>query len=107
MPRGPSDVKTDEARAMLPRLSALLLAPDGRRADVTDLLLTLKDQGAEAGEDAKRLGTWTERVRHTAIALQHDCTYAYFTTEFEPDHREIETVIHRGTAIPAADDDGT
>src|SRR6185437_596974 len=65
--------------------------PAGRRSDVTHLLAAISvSSDPTVSADAVRLETWAERVRHVAIALQHEATYSYQLTAADPETAEFE-----------------
>jgi hypothetical protein len=90
MPR-PVSLISDTGRRLLPELASLLRDPAGRRSDVARLLAAMSvSSDPTVSEDAVRLETWAERVRHVAIALQHEATYSYQLTAADPEMAEFE-----------------
>jgi hypothetical protein len=89
----PVGLQTDEGSKALWGLRTFLSDPHGRRSDVERELSRLAGS-AEAAQDEVLLRTWTERVRHTAIAQQHSCSYSYLVRDSEPDMVDIEKSSH-------------
>jgi hypothetical protein len=95
MPR-PVSIVSDTGRRFLPELASLLRDPAGRRSDVTRLLAAMSvSSDPTVSEDAVRLETWAERVRHVAIALQHEATYSYQLTAADPEMAEFELMARQ------------
>jgi hypothetical protein len=89
----PASIRSDAGRQLLARLVRLLRDPAGRQSDVTQLLATtIASSDPAVSSDAARLDKWAERVRHIAIALQHEATYSHHLTDADPEIDQFEAM---------------
>jgi hypothetical protein len=95
MPK-PVSIVSDVGQRLLPELTSLLRDPAGRRSDVTRLLAAMSaSSDPTVSQDAARLDTWAERVRHVAIALQHEATYSHHLTAADPEMAHFELMARQ------------
>jgi hypothetical protein len=77
---------SDDGKDLLRVVWGMLTGGTPWRSDMTEVLRAAK-QGAtpESRQEVAMIGRFAERVRHRAIALQHECTYGHEVDDGDPE----------------------